>query len=314
MKIVLQSRKELAQEKGPGIVVQDYGMLREAGFEGIDWNLDVLWDIGQVRQGTLEKCVLEQPLEEIMQYFVAELAAIRENGLSVCQTHAPFPSYVEGHPEINKRIITILKQCIQLCQKIGCPFLVVHGISQPTEPGRMSGEELYRLNMELYSALIPALLETDVVVLLENLITSTPNGAIPAVCCDAEEAVGYIDALNEKAGKECFGLCFDVGHFNICSKDFKSYLGKLGKRVKALHIHDNDGRGDSHYMPYSGSVCWKDFCQALKEIGYKGNLSFESFNYYTSWRMEPSLVPVFMKATAEVGKEFRRVIQGGKED
>ena len=57
----------------------------------------------------------------------------------------------------------------------------------------------------------------------------------------------------------------------------------MGKRLKVLHLHENDAVGDLHQMPYTfgnGSDMgqkWNDIYKGLKEIGFSGTLSFETF-------------------------------------
>ena len=80
------------------------------------------------------------------------------------------------------------------------------------------------------------------------------------------------DRLNEKAGKECFGLCMDVGHMQLVMKDIRTYAPVLGSRIKCLHIHDNDGVNDSHRIPFEcpgstplgGCVDWEDAAEGLR--------------------------------------------------
>jgi sugar phosphate isomerase/epimerase len=49
----------------------------------------------------------------------------------------------------------------------------------------------------------------------------------------------------------------------------------IGKRLKATHVHDNDGTWDAHLPPFFGNVCWEPLIMTLKEIGYQGPFSFE---------------------------------------
>ena len=304
MKITVQTGNVVGQLG----IEAGYRAIREAGFEGIDWNIDHGRKAAEVNKGKLEDCVFEMPMDQILEYYSDQVKAIKENGLVIGQAHAPFPAYVEGFEELDRRVIPIYENCIRLCQEVGYPALVIHGISQRVNCYTLTKEELWQKNMALYEALIPVLKETDVVVCLENLFTHYEGVCYPGTCIDPNEAVAMIDALNEKAGKECFGFCFDVGHFNLFSKDFAGYLGRLGKRVKTLHIHDNSGKDDNHKMPYNGTVCWKDFYEALKAIGYEGNLNFETFNQYQIHQMEAEFIPVFLKAIAEIGALFKKKI------
>ena len=44
---------------------------------------------------------------------------------------------------------------------------------------------------------------------------------------------------------------FDMGNGNLAGIDFGKFLTRLGHRLKALHIHDNDGVGDLHHIPFT---------------------------------------------------------------
>ena len=46
--------------------------------------------------------------------------------------------------------------------------------------------------------------------------------------------------------------------------------------LRVLHVHDNDGHGDRHWLPYTGVIDWDDFSNALEEIGFEGSLSLET--------------------------------------
>ena len=61
-----------------------------------------------------------------------------------------------------------------------------------------------------------------------------------------------LDELNRLAGQVCFGFCLDTGHLLLCSQEVKNSLLKLGNRMDAMHVHDNDGVSDKHLAPCSG--------------------------------------------------------------
>lgn len=285
-----------------------YRLIREAGFEAIDWNIDNGWDHQAATEGRIGESIFTKSPEEVLAYYADELAEIRKNGLVITQAHAPFPSFHKNNPDFLDYAIENIKGSILLCDAVGCKRLVVHGISCRYDTPSMNKERVWELNMKLYSSLIPVLQETDVTVCLENLFT----GSIPAVegtCCDPEEAVALIDTLNEMAGKECFGFCLDTGHLNLFKKFVPTYVHTLGKRIKALHLHDNDSIRDQHLMPFVGCFHWDSFITALRDIGYDGDLNFETFAQILPSRMDEKYVPVFLKAIAGIGEIFRQEIQ-----
>lgn len=95
-----------------------------------------------------------------------------------------------------------------------------------------------------------------------------------------------------------------------CCKSFRVYVPILGKRIKALHIHDNNGATDQHLMPYVGTINWDDFCNSLHDIGYDGDLSFETFAQTRPSQLNRELVPLFLKTIAGTGEYFRGRILG----
>ena len=72
-------------------------------------------------------------------------------------------------------------------------------------------------------------------------------------------------------------ICLDTGHcavFGIQPADAVRMLGK--DMLKTLHVHDNDGVQDRHWIPFTGVIDWVDFRHALQEIGFDGCLSIET--------------------------------------
>ncbi len=287
-----------------------YRMIREAGFEAIDWNVDHALK-GKVLGAATELkdlCIFEKELPEVLAHYAEELAEIRKNGLSFAQCHAPFPPYFPGRPDVLEYCIGIYRRLIEFCQEIGCPKVIIHGISLQVSNKEDTQEDIDRLNRHLYESLIDTLKKTDVMVCLENLFTSHQDVSYVGTCSDPHEAAAMIDELNAKAGKTCFGLCLDTGHLQLAHIRFHRYIPILGKRIVALHIHDNDAIHDRHMSPYSGTILWNEFYTELKKIGYEGDLSFETFHQTDRSVMDPELVPVFLKLTYDIGDFFRKKI------
>lgn len=299
---VLTKRKEM--ETG-------YRRIREAGFDGIDLRFDHDLDQSQVNKGQLGYSIFQQPLDRIQEYYAEELGIIRENGLRVLQAHAPYVVFVSGVEGFPDWAIGIYRQCIRFCDSIGIKRLVIHGISLALDDGTQTEETVREMNLRIYGGLIPTLMETDVVVCMENLFTEYYGKMIEGHCSNADEAIWYIDHLNEMAGKECFGLCMDTGHLNLLGKNQGTYIRKLGDRVKAVHLHDNNGIKDSHMLPYSGNVRWEHVTEALKQIGYSGSLNFEIACDRVSWtKLDADVVPILLRMLHEMGVTFRERIGG----
>lgn len=289
---------------------EGYRLLRMAGFEGIDWNINHALPAADIRAGKLSGCIFEKPLPEVLAYYREELEAIRQNGLFISQAHAPFPAHVRGIPQADEYLIGIYQSCIRLCDAVGCPNLVIHGVSVSPAEAELCAGDVERINRHLYVSLIPTLQQTQVTVCLENLFSSLGGCRYEGTCSDPHEAVSLIDTLNAQAGRECFGLCLDTGHLHLLRKNVREYVRLLGRRIKALHIHDNDGVSDQHLMPFAGSLRWNDFTGALRETGYQGDLSFETFQQVSLARMDREYIPIFLRTIHDVGALFRERIAG----
>jgi sugar phosphate isomerase/epimerase len=81
----------------------------------------------------------------------------------------------------------------------------------------------------------------------------------------------------------------DPSHYNLCGNDVAWVVRRLGKdRIKHVHLKDSVGTSRDEWRDFmfpllgEGTIDWKSFFEALREIGYDGFLSaeFESMNYY----------------------------------
>ena len=102
------------------------------------------------------------------------------------------------------------------------------------------------------------------------------------ICIEnAGEWFRSIDTLNyllDRLDDDCFGICLDTGHLNLSSdnNDQRNFILKAGKRLKALHIADNEGKADQHLMPFGkGRINFEEVVSALREIDYEGLFNLE---------------------------------------
>ena len=287
---------------------EGYQMIKDAGFETVDWNIDIQLRSADIKGNTVAGNIFEKSLDEMLAYYKEDLDAIRAAGLTISQAHAPFNFYQNDPNAASYDYMSkIYQNVIRLCDAVGCKNVIIHGASR-ARGDEHTDEEIAEINRWMYTSLIPTLRETNVVVCLENLFASK-GGLLGGHCANAYDAVREIDELNALAGKECFGLCLDTGHLNLVGGDPRTYIAKLGKRIKALHIHDNDGITDIHKVPYSGTINWQHFYQSLAKAGYEGDLCFETFRQ-TEINVigDREMVLPWMKMIATIGNFFRSKI------
>ena len=86
----------------------------------------------------------------------------------------------------------------------------------------------------------------------------------------AADGAKFCDAV----GHPSVGLLIDTFHANIEEKTIGETLRAAAKHLKHLHTCEND-RG----IPGSGHVAWPEFFATIKEIGYNGWMTIESFGF-----------------------------------
>lgn len=282
--------------------------IKSCGFEGLDYNINSLFKT-TFDQDKLTS-FFDKEMDELYDYYVPLKNAAKEHKLSFPQLHGLFPIYYHGHEEKNRYLTKVTEKMIAICAYLDCKIIVVHPWSNP----ELRREEVREINLDIYRKLIPAAKKHGVTICLENLYTLYVGTYHEGSCTDAEEACWYIDRLNEEAGENVFGFCLDVGHANMMGKNIYQYITTLGKRLTTVHIHDNTGTCDAHMIPYTqkslkgngAAVDWDGFLKALKEIGYKGPLSFETFR--VTDQMPEKVRKEVLQLISAIGRYFRGVL------
>ena len=191
-------------------------------------------------------------------------------------------------------------RAIEIAGILGCKSIVIHPLHGPV--CYVGNEEmLFEVNMKFYRALLPYARAAGVKIALENMWqTDTKRGVIDdSVCSRAAELARYIDALDDPQ----FIACLDLGHCGLVGEAPADAIRILGHdRLHALHVHDNDFRGDMHTIPYQGKIDWEGVMQALAEIDYDGDLTMEAS--YFSERMPPELKAASDRYMVAVGRHL----------
>ena len=232
-------------------IKETFSLFAKAGIQGVDFSSNIK-----------EYCSIEHDKS-----FYIELGKYaKEEGLAICQAHAPFPSSDVDREKNEKRFAAIV-QGMRNSSYLGAPAIVVHPCKHLDFGDEANRELLFEYNIDFYRRLIPYAEELGIKIAIENLgsdsVTSTPENLI---------------RLYDELDNQVFTVCFDVGHSLLQGVDPAEAIGKIGKRLVNgyTHIHDNFGDTDAHMLPFYGKVDWENVMKALAVIGYNGDLNFEA--------------------------------------
>lgn len=288
-------------------IEEGFAAIKNAGMEAVDFNLAHYFTVKEEMDEGYYEALCDKSC--MMAYFEQVKAASKKYGVEIGQCHAPFPTYFPRSVSNTEVVQKMIRKSIEMCSFLECKYLVIHPIFDGSArfPSLTKQQEM-DLNIEFYTSLIPALKKYNVICCLENMFAQDwgTKKVYIGSCSDMNEAVWYIDTLNEKAGEKCFAFCLDIGHAVLLGVDPCFAMEKLGYRLEVLHIHDNKGYNDDHITPYLGIVNWKRFIKGLKEIGYKGNLNFETSSGVKAYPKE--LITDVLKLISATGRYFRNLV------
>lgn len=238
-------------------------------------------------------------------------------GIKINQMRMPYPVCIpDMTPEINDYLIyTVASKCMEICAFFGCPYIVVSGFNAARGLG---GDGIaWEWTEKLLESLALMARELKITICIENSCINIGKHIPECSCWNAENVVIYIDHMNEKYDAEILGFCFDTGHATLSGIDFEDFIMKLGEHLKVLHIHDNDGGGDLHQIPFTcvrdgeniSSTDWEGFIRGLRKIHFDKVLSFDIASSLSAfpWKMKQDV----LRFTAQIGGYFAGEIQDG---
>lgn len=286
MQIGVQT-KDVVYDLNPG---DGFEMLKKTGFSCADFSLN-----SYLTNTSLYKFELNEFFNksecELEQFFAPHKEGAKKAGIYINQMHMPYPNYVpNGSRELNDYLWNnVAPKSMKICAFFECPYIVMHGFKLARNLG---SEELeWEQTEKFIDSLAPMAKEMGITICIENLYNSIGTHIVEGPCCNARKAAERIDRINEKYGAEILGFCFDTGHANLVGINFEEFISTLDYRLKVLHIHDNDGIGDLHQIPFTFTrsrenavaTDWDGFVRGLKRIKFDKVLSFETAPVLTAF-------------------------------
>ena len=292
---------------------EGFGLLKQTGFSCADFSLNgylLNSDLYQMKRNSF----FDRSIQELEAFFTPHKLGAQNAGIRIGQMHMPYPAYVpKADKELNDYLWNVVAQkSMRICAFFECPYIVIHGFKLAYYLG--SEEAEWKRTEAFVESLAPFAKEAGITVCIENLYNGLGRYVTEGPCCDARKAAERIDRINDKYHARVLGFCFDTGHANLTGIDFEDFITGLGDRLRVLHIHDNDGVGDLHQIPFTftktrenrAATDWDGFIRGLRKIRYTGILNFETAPVLNS-------IPNALKADAlamisRIGRYFAQQI------
>ncbi len=242
-------------------------------------------------------------------------AVFKKYNVPIIQTHAPFSfKGWDDRVTLEEFIYPTIVQSIKVSAVMGAKCVVVH----PLHYWRYAGneQEIFERNMLFYRSLIPICKDFGIKVGIENMFQRDKlrgNYIICDTCGDPLEFCRYIDTLDS----EYMVACLDVGHVGLPSGNLEAwdFIKILGHdRLQALHIHDNDYTNDQHLIPFAGTIDWAQVTQALGQIDYSGDFTFECLIKGMFKQPDPAIIPSILQLVAQIGRHLMEEIDANRPD
>ncbi len=214
----------------------------------------------------LLKKMLAEPEEE---QFVHQLC--KEMNVHFSMVHGLFGTRYDlsnsDHSNLDKMFQDHFR-AMRIALDFGCRTYTVHIGGAPYYNDRVPLDEVRRQETENLGRLLEEAEKLGIIIAVENSFRKNSS---------AKEVLKVITPF---LGSPCIGVCYDVGHASCMAsfpgKDKNRYvpnirdswweeegiifeenaLAVLKDHIVVCHLHDNDGYGDLHAMPFDGIIDW----------------------------------------------------------
>ena len=200
-------------------------------------------------------------------------------GIEIPQTHGRFFGYGIS-PEENEIFTRDAILDSIATGALGAKYCVIHTPPINKIGDRFTAEEMFKINEELVSIMLPYARKYGFKIALETHGDAKTYGKM--------EFFGYPENLIEgieRIERNCdakglIAICVDTGHTNLGVPyglpSVPEVIRMLGDRVEVLHLHDNDTSRDQHLIPCLAKIDWKETFAALGDIGFDGWYNLEN--------------------------------------
>jgi phosphoglucan,water dikinase len=200
----------------------------------------------------------ESDISKETRMFIRDTASARDISLSVHASLQTGPLKTESLGRIFK--------AIEFAQDVGASLVNFH----------LHASEGVAAFADVIVPVLKRAADVGIKLSIENTVYTSPE--------DFNELFSRIHNAENTAG---VGMCFDLGHANLCSatrNDYIKFIRLLGPEVPIIHVHmhENYGDYDSHLPVFTGAsgkdaAGIKNFIERLKKRNFSGSIILEQW-------------------------------------
>lgn len=195
---------------------------------------------------------------------------LKNDGIEINQIHGPWRYPPRDFTEEDRcERLERMKRSIRMSAHMGCKRWVIHPIMPfgTEDVGTGNEEKTWEVNKAFMSELLKVAKEVGVIICFENMPFLKLSLSSP------QSIVKFVREMND----DNFKICLDTGHANVFhDMTIGEVVRLMGDKLEVLHVHDNNGKDDFHWIPATGTLDWEEFGKALVEIGFDGVFSYET--------------------------------------
>lgn len=191
-------------------------------------------------------------------------AALARYHLDVVAHSAYFIPISSPFAGLRRAALDEFQRALSAAAHIGARLMTVHYLGIPP---LFPPERCPEWHLEVLRPVCDRAAQLGMTILLENA---------PGLPGQIEQIAHILEAIPE------LGFHLDSGHTHVegGADMFETYLARLGRRLRHVHLSENDGSRDQH-LPLGaipdGKIDWPARIARLKASGYDGSISLEVF-------------------------------------
>lgn len=229
----------------------------------IDTDLKLVRELGASRVEVLPRWNALPPADELRD-------KIERTGLDIWSVHGPWGrqsicaekvDLADTNPRLRQESLDDLLRASDWAAALDAKVLVVH-------PGGLSDAEVFTDRYDNLRDSLARLAAAAWPMGLKIGVENMPKGVYPG------SRMGDLAKIVREIDHPGLGLVLDTGHARISADVVTETLACEGLLI-STHVHDNEGRADSHKPPGEGTIDWPAWFASLDRIGYSGPVVLE---------------------------------------